>query len=60
MKVVVQNTVQKKHKEGKLDDVYNGTYYLVESLGKGFYKLKNQPSEEIQYQQPEGVRKRYV
>lgn len=40
MEVTVENTVQKEHKGGKLDDVYKVTYYVVESLGKGLYKLK--------------------
>lgn len=39
--VMVENTAQKERKGGKLHDVFRGTYWIAESLGKGLYRLRN-------------------
>ena len=46
--VMVENTRQKERKGGKLDELFKGTYYIEESLGKGLYKLRNKHGKILQ------------
>ena len=40
--MLLENTVQKQHKEGKLEPLRLGPYTIHRDLGKGLYELSNQ------------------
>ena len=40
--VLLENTMQKQHKGGKLEPLWLGPYTIHRDLGKGLYELSNQ------------------
>ena len=46
--VMIENTAQKERKGGKFKELFRGTYFITEKLGRGLYKLRNQQGVILQ------------